>query len=493
MANREFKKWLKEAILRMRISYSDLTKEQKSKCPVRFLCIKPLQISALWIKRISSAKNRPFIKNQILLIGYRFKDVKDLSIEVSVGEEIIDDKFEYAHTYDFSSIFSGIRALSSSSFRKSLNKKKKIEKIVIEFLRDPRIYANPIIIRRKPMVFVWSYEADLSGSVEKWFEKNEFYFFEHLRREIVNSSNQIKTTATKKAIESVISSTVSTFFYPAIWIGELPKFPFEHRVLNSPTAKARKIFEDVYGNRQIFIKQNGKIIVVSQDTKKALEIFNNIFALAFYLGLEAYPVGPQEIAVEAIHSDTLDGISGRLPVGIDRFISHEYFEHYSIDEVESFRKVKLSQIKYIFKVLKKIKNSSCLEMIKYLHESHTMFYSGFSTASLLFSWIILERFLHVMWFKLSRVKRLSANKWKESLKNWEVSKILVTLKMSKVINKKEYMLLDEFRKIRNDIIHGDNEKLREATATEAWRAYNLAFKFVDELMYRNIGKIKSIR
>lgn len=272
-------------------------------------------------------------------------------------------------------------------------------------------------------------------------------------------------TETQKS-ESPIIKGFGTFFYPPIWIGEFPKTKLRDRVNQKPFMQFSKKVQDIkYKNKILIVNNDGFIAIEEKNKNEATNLLNEIMATAVLLRIPVSMVNESEVGSVSINRDNKE-------------IEHSYLKSNSMrtnlfrSQYHAFSDIKMDRThlskKDIYDVLiyaehinqdKTFKNF----LIFYL-ESFTHFQNYSYAQSFILSWLIIERYLSLIW-KNEVVDKSKGKKRKNNLKNpgmWSIYYIIETLHLLGIIKTDEqYKTLMKLKRKRDKIVHEGKECSKE--------------------------------
>lgn len=100
-------------------------------------------------------------------------------------------------------------------------------------------------------------------------------------------------------------NSCSTYFYPPIWVGKLPRKTFEEKARGAFVFPEEKALNLEYKSRVVVINKNGLIAIGEENIPKATRLLNEIMATSLLMGLEASAVRELEVCDAKIDSSSL--------------------------------------------------------------------------------------------------------------------------------------------------------------------------------------------
>jgi len=134
---------------------------------------------------------------------------------------------------------------------------------------------------------------------------------------IAKALKPIPKPDTVKKVPKPDIKAYGTYFYPPIWIGEIPKRSFKEKAQRQ-FPKPREHFTAKYRGFQTIIQQDGLITIVNESKIEILDMLNEIMGVALILGLPCYTIREQEVGEVKIDSETLAIKGSIMSLGSDR-------------------------------------------------------------------------------------------------------------------------------------------------------------------------------
>ena len=287
----------------------------------------------------------------------------------------------------------------------------------------------------------------------------------------------------KKSIELVRG--FGTYFYPPIWVGEIPEQTLRDEFFGRSFFTFLKcVIKIVYKGRPLLINNDGFISIVESEKEKALELLNEIMALAFILDLPVYYIRDPDIAELKIDVENLKIVGRHLKreptIRIKEF--DKFGEPFFPSEIRFERKIISEQkLKKIVKNAEElIKDDSIRNYLFYLLESYTHYSNSEYSQSFIMSWIIIEKKLFTLWKDLMINLNISSDR-KRKLKNpgsWTTDHVIEALNFAGKITNDEYKFFIKFKRLRNKIAH-DGKKCSKENAE---RCLNFSKDIINEMI-----------
>jgi len=244
-----------------------------------------------------------------------------------------------------------------------------------------------------------------------------------------------------------------TYFYPPIWVGEIPKLSFIEKV-HKRSIFSEKIIDIYYKGKILIIENDGFICVGESNKKEAITILNEIMASAVFVGTPAFMINEVELSKVKIDLKDKTIIQKITTINSMRTkLGNQWDQNPFTDRTLFLSKKKLVDL---FKASELLTSDEDLKnfLLFYL-ESFTHIQNYLYSQSFLISWLIVERYLSLLWEK-EVVEKVENNKRKKKLKNsvrWSSDYIIESLNFLGVISNDNYKKLMKLKKKRNRIVH----------------------------------------
>ena len=258
----------------------------------------------------------------------------------------------------------------------------------------------------------------------------------------------------------------TTYFYPPILVGELPKPTIKELFTESrlrSRAKLREVtFETSFAGYRVMFSRNGLICVTTQDKEIALRIFNLIFGAALLQGIQTIAVGESEVGTASIDPSTKMIVSSMYPTMSSlRSMLDWQMVHYRDPSAPLF------DLGFRMPMSPKDLGAITAEAEKFFAHpdkaDHLVFLLEVSThmenaeypQAFMISWIIVERHISKLWGGYLREKGITGQR-KEKLTEsmtWSVDHYLESLNLVGQLEDAKLSVLMRLKKKRNDFIH----------------------------------------
>ncbi len=282
--------------------------------------------------------------------------------------------------------------------------------------------------------------------------------------EAINEAKSIAKKVKEKAQEKqqIIPTTskikgYGTFFYPPVWIGDIPERTFIQKVNRMQFPFPSKLFDLTFNGMKVIVNSDGFIGIENESKEQATEILNTIFGMSVLYDETCFAVREHELAdinidpnSLAITSTSIIISSQRTRMLLEESFSSPFMSHRRNNIVED-------KIKEIIRKTEKINtNKDLTEQLIFLLEGYTHFKNSEFSQSFIINWLIIEKYLFKLWEEFIKEKRISGERKNKLLKNtnqWGADVVLETLNLNDKIDDNNYNLLNELKGKRNGFVH----------------------------------------
>lgn len=486
--------WLTELISCFRSEAEKLQPEQKSRISNLDDLSFPCQVDVIWLQ------NSRFGFDFQIIIFQHFQDRGDLEINVhgpiafhnaiDTLEQILADETWSRELTDGERYFiedeeRTIRTILEGQFLTALEELNK-------YVSRSSFTESPII----PAIYWKSY---LTEDCFAWIAEGNIHAIEpkEIVAKVINyaitDTSQVQAQIEAQPQSKAEQQAYGTYFYPAIWVGEMPKRSFSQKARKQLFPRlAERNFHLEYKGFQTVVQEDGLVVIVTDSKESALEMLNEIMGTALVSGLPCFAVRESEIAdikiepvTSAIRGSTMSLVSDRMRLGQERMsiypssipkprniISEE-------DLVNLLRRAELIT-----------HNAEIGKSLSFLLESFTHLCSSEYPQCFVMGWTVVERFITTLWEDYLSQKGVTGDRRRKMSQGmmWTVDDILETLNLVQSISDEWYGKLMNLKGKRNKILH------RGETATEedAKECLEIASIIIEDSV-RNLGKPFIIR
>ncbi|MHB8397213.1 MAG: hypothetical protein ACYDAZ_08420 [Thermoplasmataceae archaeon] len=246
----------------------------------------------------------------------------------------------------------------------------------------------------------------------------------------------------------------ATYFYPHIWIGEVPKFTFKTR-LEGLAIFPQPTFSREYKGRPVVVSQRGLLFIGEKEKAECLKLMNEIIGTSFLLGFKFDVIREGDIGPSAVSSNKREIRSVHYPISLSRNWQASKEFSISIDEdiLETSLKFKWEDIDSIITKAEEItRNPDLSKSIIFLAQAAAHSNNAEFLESFILSWLIVERHFGTVWDEYL-VESNITGKRKKKLTNRPLDFVIEQLSLSHRISEEVYHRLIELKEIRNDINH----------------------------------------
>jgi hypothetical protein len=318
------------------------------------------------------------------------------------------------------------------------------------------------LVGSKFMLTMRSFRWTIRGNIA---QMDEMKMVNEILEQAKKESARAKTEAPTAPQAKPIIKGWSTFFYPRIWVGKLPRKTFKEKVFGS-FIFPEKALDLEYKGKVVIINQDGLIAIGEESVQKAARMLNEIMATFLLLGIEANAVRELEVGDATIDpsSKTLTSWSTRADTPRTQFLfpfSAEPPPWQPVLEIEKERLIKVIQQAELI-----TKDPDISDFLIFFLEANTHLKNSEYAQSFIMSWVITERHVFWLWDKFLKEEGIP-RKRRDKLMNpayWTIDYILEGLNLGRQLSQKDYEELMSLKNKRNDIIHGGEAvNLEEAT------------------------------
>lgn len=467
--------WLTRLVIRFREEYDKLTDSEKRILQGIYDCHSPCQLEVFWIKD----------PEFMILVNTHFIDREDMEIIV------------HEPTKTSSFLEKAERILEEPRWRREVGK---TERPV--FPEDRLTHAECLADRIggcvhqvKNMLFKDFSRQDMGSMIfveagyVSLFKGNicELDIEQIVSKEIdtARRSKQSSDKTTEQRQPATKLRGLGTWFYPPVWIGEVPKLSLNDRLNVRYPYAWKKAFNHTLLGHHIVLNQDGLFATNIEDRKEALRIFNTLMDILVVSGRPAHAVREQELAQSQIDPENFTIASyGFEETTLRTSLSDPSSIHFLSPPLRT-RISGEEMIEILQKTEKILGQPEHAETLRFLVEAHTHLSNAEFSQAFMMSWIILEKHISDLWADLLKAQDVSEMRKRKLLgghDKWTIDIILETLNLSGSLEPKRFQELMKLKKKRNDFIH---ERKRIAK-DDAETCVNLSKEVVKELISQYI-------
>jgi len=486
--------WFRQTITIFREEVSKLTQDQRMKISNLDDLSSPCQVDVFWFQ------NEQLKMDFQLIIYQHFKDRSDLEICIHGPIPFYKavDELERILSYEKwgQELASDERYLIEDGER---TLRRILEGEFLSALEELRQYtlnlafsesAKPVMISRKMYVTQESFA---------WFVWGNICLMEPLEivndilgKSIVEAPKPIPKPDNDKRVPKADLKAYGTYFYPSIWIGEIPKRSFKEKAQKQFFPKSREHFIIEYRSSQAIIQQDGLLAIVNESKAKVLDTLNEIMGVALILGLPCYAIREPEVGEIKIDGETLAIKSSTMSLVSDRTrqVSQLGEPSYMSMMIPTTFLLSKENIIDLFNRANRItRDDEIKKSLPFLLESYTHLQSSEYAQCFVMGWTVIEGNIVFVWENFLKDKSI-ASKRRQKLKQgllWTTDTILETLNLAGAIDSQNYNRIMGLKNRRNKIIHGGET----ATKEDADQCFKVAMALV-QASVQNLGELQLI-
>ena len=465
--NLDYKNWFENFVKEFRRRYSDLPENTRkfvwgiddfnAPCQLISIVLAVREFTFLWVRR----------DHELPDVDFRCFGPINTDELIEISEEILSDKNLYKTFKDKE----GVNWLEQS-FGIFLEKQLLwVLKIVKNLPFGKFDYPAGHVIGMRYSIpqngFFWMVNGDMTKvDVELIFRE---IFEGASEREKAQRTQIDKLPETPKKKEELLSG-YSTYFYPPVWIGELPIFDFRAKVngifiLSPPTVKME------YKKSMLVFNQKGLFFADVNGRQKCIRVMNEIIGTAILLGYNFDVITDLDIGETTVTENEGKIRSQIYPKSFTRHWEAEGgIGPITEDQIASCTQIKEDELRRIAKIAESASfNAETSDYIIFFAHSSNYVRDGKYKESFLFDWFIIERYLMNKWDSYIGLNCLEENE-KKRLRYWDINNVIEVLNLTGTIDQKIYDGISSLKKIRNRLYHKGSEVSKE----DAIRCHNIS-------------------
>lgn len=288
--------------------------------------------------------------------------------------------------------------------------------------------------------------------------------FSEARKRISEEKNAGKVEAIDESQKEELVHGFITYFYPHVWIGEIPEFDFRRRV--EGLAVLPKYYSTTYKERLVLVSQKGLLFIGEKERESCMKMMNEIFGTSLILGYDFDVVRPNDCGIAEASEKQVALRSWQWPMSMSRNWQAG-LEYGAVNEQTLKEAIKMpsERVREIISIAEKAtKSPDNSNAIVFLGLAKAHHRNGEYTESFIMSWIIIERHLRGSILHFLENKG-ATRKRKDKISNWNIDVVIELLFNLGQIPQDSYRLLMDLKNIRNEINHeGSVSSLNDATS-----------------------------
>ena len=479
--------WLRQTITIFREEVSKITPDQRMKISNLDDLSSPCQVDVFWFQ------NEQFKMDFQLIIYQHFKDRSDLEICIHgpipfykavdeldriLGYEKWSQELASDEHYFIEDGEKTLRRILEGEFLSALEELRRYT-LSLAFAES----AKPVMISRKMYVTKESSAWFVWGNI--CLEKPEEMINDIVGKSIVEAPKPSPKPDTDRRVPKPNLKAYGTYFYPPIWIGEIPKRSFKEKAQRQFFPKPREHFTTKYRSFLTIIQQDGLLAIENEDKIKALDMLNEVMSVALILGLSCYAIREPEIGEIKIDSETLAIKGSTMSLVSDRTRQVSPWgepSYMSMMTPTTFLLSKEDVIDLLNRAGRITRDVETKKSLLFLLESYTHLQSSEYPQCFVMGWTVVERHIASMWDDFLKDKAI-VGKRRQKLRQgmlWTTDDIIESLNIAGAIDAQDYGSLMSLKDKRNKILH------RGETATKD--DADLCFKVALTLVQHSVQK-----
>lgn len=486
--------WFRQLINDFREKVSKLTPDERTRISNLDDLSSPCQVDVFWFQ------NERFRMDFQLVVYQHFNDRSDLEINIHGPIPF------YKAVDELDSILScekWSRELASAEHYFIEDGEKTLRRILegefLSALEDMRRYAHyiafaevtrPLIISRKTAVtkesFAWFVWGDISS------KKPEEIVNDMVEKGMIRAPKPRPKTDKKNIVAKPNLKAFGTYFYPRIWIGEIPKRSFKEKAQRQFFPKPREHFTTKYKGFLTIIQQDGLLAIVKESKMEALDMLNEIMGVALVLGLSCFAIREPEVGEINIDGETMAIKGSTMSLVSDRTRQVNQFgepSYMSMMMPTTFLLSKEDILDLLNRAGKITKDDEIKKSLLFLLESYTHLQSSEYPQCFIMGWTVVERYIASVWGEFLKKKSISGDR-RRKLRGlmWTTDDILESLNLAGEIDTQDYTNTMSLKDKRNKIIH----KGETATKDDAEQCFKGALAVVQHSV-QSLGELHIIQ
>jgi len=473
--------WFTQLITTFRGEASKLTPDQRLKISNLDDLSSPCQVDVLWFQ------NERFKIDCQLIIYQHFRDRADLEICIHgpipfheavneldriLGHEKWNQELALEERYLIEDGERTLRRILEGIFISALDELERYT-LSLAFAES----GKPVIISQKRYVTKESFAWFVWGNIclmEPTEIVNKIIGEVVIKAPKPSPKLDIDTKATKTELKAY-----GTYFYPRIWIGEIPKRSFKEKVQKQFFPKSMDNIVTKYKGFLTIVQQDGLLAIANENKIEVLDMLNEIMGVALVLGLSCFAIREPEVGEIQIDGQTLaiKGFGMSLVSDRTRQASHWGAPAYSsMIMPTTFLLSKEEIIDLLSRAGRITRDVEIKNSLLFLLESYTHLQSSEYPQCFVMGWIVVERYIASVWDAFLKDKSIT-NKRTQKLRGgmvWTTDHILESLNLAGAIDDQSYNSLMSLKDKRNKILH----KGKKAVKGDADECFKVALAVV---------------
>lgn len=349
---------------------------------------------------------------------------------------------------------------------------------------------KPVIIGQKMYVTKEAFAWFVRGNI--CLKKPEEVLNDIVGKSIAEAPTPSPKPDTNKRVPKSDLKAYGTYFYPPIWIGEIPKRSFKEKAQRQFFPKPREHFTTEYKGFLTIIQQDGLLAIVKESKMEVLDMLNEIMGVALVLGLSCYAIREPEVGEINIDGETLAIKGSTMSLVSDRTRQVNQFGEPSYTSMmmpTTFLLSKEDVIDLLNRAGKITRDVETKKSLLFLLESYTHLQSSEYPQCFVMGWTVVERYIASIWDAFLKDKSITGKR-RQKLRQamlWTTDDILESLNLAGAIDAQIYSNLMSLKDKRNKILH----RGETATKEDAEQSFKASLALVQNSM-QTLGELHII-
>ncbi len=470
--------WFTQLITTFRGEAGKLTPDQRLKISNLDDLSSPCQVDVFWFQ------NERFKINFQLIIYEHFKDRADLEICIHGPipfHKAVDELDRILSHEKWSQELATDEGYLIENGDRTL--RRILEGELLSALEELRRYtlslaftelAQPVMITRKMYVtkdssawFVW---GDISLKEPKEIVNDI------VEKSVAQAPKASPKTDNKKVVEKSELKAFGTYFYPPIWIGEIPRRSFKEKAQKRFFPKSLDNIVTKYKGFLTIVQQDGLLAIGNENKTEVLDMLNEIMGVALVLGLACFAIREPEVGEMKIDGQTLAIKGSTMSLVSDRTRqgSHwgepSYMSIMSMMMPTTFLLSKEEIMDLLSRAGRITRDVEITKSLLFLLESYTHLLSSEYPQCFVMGWTVVERYIASVWDAFLEDKSITGKR-RQKLRQgmvWTTDDIVESLNLAGAIDAQSYSSLMSLKDKRNKILHR-GEKTVKGDADECFK------------------------
>lgn len=486
--------WLRQLITTFRQEASKLPPDQRTKISNLDDLSSPCQVDVFWFQ------NEQFKLDFQLIIYQHFKDRSDLEICIhgpipfykaideldkilsyeKWSQELASDERYFIEDGDRT-----LRRILEGEFLSALEELRRYT-LSLAFAES----VQPVMISHKMYVTKESFTWFVWGNI--CLMKPVEIVNDIIGKSVVKAPKPSPKPDTDKRVPKSDLKAYGTYFYPPIWIGEIPKRSFKEKAQKQFFPKSGDHFTTEYRGFRTVAQQDGLLAIINKSKIEVLDMLNEIMGVALVLGLSCYAIRESEVGEIKIDSETLAIKGSTMSLVSDRTRQVSPWgepSYMSMMTTTTFLLSKEDVIDLLNRAGRIARDIEIKKSLLFLLESYTHLQSSEYPQCFIMGWTVVERYLASMWDDFLKDKSI-AGKRRQKLRQgllWTTDDIIESLNLAGAIDAQNYSSLMSLKDKRNKILH----RGETATKDDADQCFKVALALVQHSLQR-LGELHII-